>query len=121
MRAKRILIVDDEDAIVDSIRGFLEDEGYAVVVARDGVEALARLRTEPSLSLILLDLRMPNMSGYEFRGRQLEDPALARVPVVVVTAEPQKSVEAAGFGAVSILTKPFSGDSLLEIVRSHAV
>ena len=106
----RVLVVEDDDGMIEAFRDFLEEVGYSVRCARDGVEALAVLRSEP-ISVVLLDLQMPVMDGRELRRRQLEDPALARVPVVLVTANPRETIE-----GVPVLRKPFDCDELLRVL-----
>ena len=88
-RCKTILVVDDERDIRESLGDLLREEGYDVIEAQNGVEALARLRenTHVSPCVIVLDLMMPVMDGYQFRAEQLRDSALAGIPVVVVSAE----------------------------------
>jgi len=82
-----ILVVDDDRDIRDSLVEVLGEHGYPVIGAGNGVEALEILRTSaPPPSLILLDLMMPVMDGREFRERQLENPALADIPVIVISA-----------------------------------
>jgi CheY-like chemotaxis protein len=108
-----ILLVDDDDAIAESVRDVLTDEGYDVRRAVDGKEALALVRGGLRPELILLDLMMPIMDGYEFRARQLEDQALASIPVVVLSAYDVTPV----LGAVHALRKPFTLDALLTTVR----
>lgn len=113
-----ILIVDDDSDVRRSLSDFLEDEGYAVAAAPNGRIALDLMRgggVRPAV--ILLDLMMPGMDGWDFRQAQLEDPALASVPVVVVTA--------AGFSADTIrsqfspaafVSKPIQPSMLLEAI-----
>ena len=97
-----ILVIDDEDLVRDTVAEFLADEGYAVVLAADGAEALAGLTAATALpALIVLDLKMPNLDGWQFRAAQARDPRLAAIPVVVVTATPGADVP----GAV-IVRKP---------------
>src|SRR5689334_6104245 len=79
-----ILVVDDDEDILEALRDLLRDEGYDVVAARDGRTALERLRGGLRPRLILLDLMMPTMNGYEFRREQRADPALAGIPTIVV-------------------------------------
>ena len=117
--SKRLLLVEDDPAILHPLRDLLELEGYSVVTAQDGIEALARLRTERP-ALIILDLMMPNMDGWEFRSRQLSDPSLATVPVVVLTADPRAHEDSKPLGNAIILRKPFDTNELLQIVREHA-
>jgi CheY-like chemotaxis protein len=111
----RILVVDDDSDIREVVGEALSYAGYDVAAARDGREGLALCRSfHPDL--ILLDLMMPGMSGWEFRSAQRRDPALAHIPVVVVTAlghDPDIQVSA-------VLAKPFRLDDLLAQVRRLA-
>jgi CheY-like chemotaxis protein len=114
-----VLVVDDEPDIVTFVRLALEDEGYGVVTAANGAEALEVLRvTNPSL--ILLDLRMPGMGGREFvetyRARETTSPP---VPIIVVTASRLPEVDPAEMGASGVLRKPFEVDLLLESVAQY--
>src|SRR5437762_11749160 len=84
--ATTVLAVEDDFDLRDALVPILEYEGHRVVSAANGQEALERLQTMPPPSLILLDLMMPVMDGEEFRARQLRDPTLASIPVVVVSA-----------------------------------
>ena len=111
-----VLVVDDDDATADAICELLESEGYDVVCVADGKAALDRLRND-SVCLVLLDLMMPIMSGYEFREKQLESAELARVPVVVVTADPSPSDRARQLRADGFLPKPVSPDELIRVTR----
>lgn len=111
----RILVIDDDSDIREVVGEALEFAGYEVATAREGSEGLALCRSfRPTL--ILLDLMMPGMSGWEFRAAQQEDPALAKIPVLVVTAlghDPDIQVSA-------VLAKPFRLDDLLAHVRRFA-
>jgi CheY-like chemotaxis protein len=110
-----ILVVDDERDIRDTIVELLQDEGYAVEEARDGAEALAKARNCHPF-VVLLDLMMPGMNGWEFRARQRGDPELSGIPVVVVSALGRvPGVDAAGY-----LQKPFGLEDLLSEIRRHA-
>ena len=111
-------MVDDEPDIVAFVRLALEDEGYSVVTASDGGEALETLRSvQPCL--ILLDLRMPGMDGSTFvrtyRERANSD-GVAAVPVIVFTASRVPLEEATALGAEGVLRKPFEVEALLEAV-----
>jgi CheY-like chemotaxis protein len=81
-----ILVVEDDQDIRESLAGLLEAHGYSVLSAANGVEAFMLLRSGHVPSVILLDLMMPLMDGYRFRTEQRKDPALAAIPVVVITA-----------------------------------
>jgi CheY-like chemotaxis protein len=111
-----VLVVDDDDATADAICELLEAEGYEVVCVADGKAALDRLRSD-DVCLVLLDLMMPVMSGYEFREKQLESAELARVPVVVVTADPSPSERARQLRADGFLPKPVSPTELIRVTK----
>src|ERR1700704_4132470 len=86
---RSVLLVEDDSGIAEGIRDLLEMEGYEVVWSQDGAEGLDVLRRlDPPPMLILLDLMMPRVDGYEFRDRQRADARLAAVPVLVLTADP---------------------------------
>ena len=82
---RSILIVDDDAASTDSLTDILTAEGYTVAIARNGKEALVHLGGAPPPRLIILDLFMPEMDGWEFRREQLKDVNLRDIPVVVMT------------------------------------
>lgn len=114
---ERVLVVEDEDALRESIRFTLEAEGYDVVTAADGPDGLARVR-ESNPSLVLLDLMLPGMSGIDLCRliRQESD-----VPIVMVTAKDGEADKVLGLemGADDYITKPFSTRELLARVRAH--
>jgi CheY-like chemotaxis protein len=83
---KSVLVVDDDRDLRAGLSLILEAEGYRVAGAADGQQALEALRAGPRPDVILLDMMMPALSGWAFRERQLADPALADVPVVVFSA-----------------------------------
>jgi len=117
---KRVLIVEDEDDVRESLAVVLEFEGYPVLEAAHGGEALERLRSgDGDVGLILLDLFMPTMNGWAFRDEQLRDPTLARIPVVVITADPSAARRARSLGVLDAMTKPFDFDRLLALVGRH--
>jgi two-component system cell cycle sensor histidine kinase/response regulator CckA len=109
-----ILLVEDDHAIRDALQGILEDEGYAVVTAENGHEALQRLHTHPAPDLIVLDLRMPVMDGWQFRAAQKGDPALAGIPVLAISAD--GGAKAAAIDAQAYLRKPLTTDALLSAI-----
>jgi CheY-like chemotaxis protein len=107
-----VLVVDDEVDIRTAMTEVLEEEGYEVYAAGDGKEGLDRLR-EKQPSVILLDLMMPGMNGWEFRRAQQREPEVSDIPVIVLTAMGRApSIEAQSF-----LQKPFDLDTLLDEVR----
>jgi signal transduction histidine kinase len=112
---RRILLVEDDTAICASLSELLGEEGYDVTNCGDGRTALEVLRDAPiPPDLILLDLMMPVMDGWEFRTRQRKDPALADIPVVVVSAD--GSSRATAIHADGYLRKPLRADELLRVV-----
>lgn len=115
---KTILVVDDDQDIRDTLTELLVEEGYAVLSAAHGGEALAALRAEPRPDLILLDLMMPIMDGWQFRAEQRSNPALADIPVVVVSAT-GKDDKVVNLGAAQLLKKPIRLEELLEAVARH--
>lgn len=118
---KTILVVDDDYEIRSTLAELLEDEGFTVRSAANGQEALAVLRGEPLLpDLILLDLMMPVMSGWQFREEQLKDPALSAVPVVVLTAG-TVGPEVGSLQAAGVLKKPLDLDTLLDSINESCV
>lgn len=114
-----ILVVDDEASVRDALVETLEDEGYEVAAARDGAEALAWLRANPPPCLILLDLWMPRMTGEAFRAAQLADPAIASIPVVVISAVKDGAARARAMQTQAYLQKPVSLDGLLTMVERY--
>jgi CheY-like chemotaxis protein len=110
-----LLLVDDDTEIRSVLAQLLETEGYRVAEAANGRQALEYLSRHPGASLILLDLMMPIMGGYEFREVQRTDPAIAEIPVVAFTAA--SSVDARRLDTVPILRKPLSFEELLSTVR----
>ena len=110
-----ILVVEDDADALEALGDLLESHGYAVASARNGAEALEVLGRSPLPNLIVLDLLMPTMDGWEFRRRQKNDPRIAKIPVVVVSA----SSAAKPIDADSILRKPVDIDRLLETVARH--
>jgi two-component system cell cycle sensor histidine kinase/response regulator CckA len=111
---EQILLVEDDRSIRAALQGILEDEGYAVTTAENGRQALERLRSAAAPALIVLDLRMPVMDGWEFRAAQKSDPALARIPVLAVSAD--GSAKAAAIDAEAYLRKPLSTEALLNTI-----
>jgi CheY-like chemotaxis protein len=84
-RAK-VLLVDDDFGILDGVSDFLENEGFSVASASSGVDALNQLRSGLHADVIVLDVMMPLMDGWDFRAEQLADPALRDTPLVIITA-----------------------------------
>jgi DNA-binding response OmpR family regulator len=107
--ARKLLVIDDEQDLLDFLHKILTEEGYSVLTAPDGVQGISRARHEHP-DLILLDLMMPQMDGWEVLRILKSLPETARTPVVVLTArmDPQAKWEGWQQGAVDYITKPFS-------------
>jgi len=116
---RSVLIVEDHPELRRSLTDLLQEAGYAVTSAADGQEALAALRTAPPPDLILLDLMMPVMDGWEFRRRQRQDGALAAIPVVVLSGGETPPHSSGFVDAASYLLKPIDFDVLLATVARH--
>jgi CheY-like chemotaxis protein len=114
-----ILLVEDDPESREAVSELLKAEGYAVTGARDGHAALRSLQRRPRPCLVLLDLRMAGMDGWLFRQTQRQNPALATIPVVIVSAVPISVVEARELDAAGYLLKPYDPDALLSLVGQH--
>jgi len=114
--ARTILIVEDDRDIRDVLADILVDEGYHVLLAEDGLEGLQRLRDGPPPALILLDLMMPRMDGFQFRDEQRRRPEWRDIPVVLLTAGGDLPDKARQLDAADALRKPVKLESLLEMI-----
>jgi CheY-like chemotaxis protein len=113
-----ILIVDDDEDVRDSLRLVLEGEGCAVETVTNGLEALRYLRSHGAPCLVLLDLMMPIMNGWDFLVEKDADPTIAQVAVVVVTAAGEAQVRALA-GNRQVLPKPLKVEDLLAAVKQQ--
>ena len=115
----RILLVDDEPSIVKMVAKRLEVEGFDVLVAADGQEGLTKAQTEHP-DLIILDLMLPKLNGYEICTMLKQDTRYQRVPIVLFTAKTQERDEQLGMecGANAYVRKPFRAQELVEKIRS---
>ena len=119
MAAHRILVVDDDVEIREALLDVLQDNGYEAAGAVNGRDALQKLKQGEHPCLILLDLMMPVMDGRAFREEQLRTPALAEIPVVVVSAYRDVEARSAGLEAKAHLTKPLQIEDLLRVARQY--
>lgn len=117
-----VLIVEDSADTRNVLRYLLQSEGMVVTEAVDGLDALERLhdlraRLPPAPSVILLDLMMPRCSGDEFRRKQLSDPLTADVPVIVISAVPERRYAFEDLSPFAVMPKPFDLEELLATIR----
>ena len=115
----RILLVDDEPSIVKMVGKRLEVEGYEVLVAMDGQEALKKAQTEAP-TLVILDLMLPKLNGYEVCTMLKQDARYQQIPIIIFSAKSQEKDEKLGMecGANAYVRKPFKAQELLEQIRA---
>jgi DNA-binding response OmpR family regulator len=120
MIPKKILVVDDEIDLVETLRFPLEMEGFEVLVSYNGEDALNKARKE-SPDLILLDLMLPKLDGYKVCRLLKFDEKYKHIPILMLTAKIQEKDKTLGIetGANEYITKPFEMDSLLEKVKMY--
>jgi CheY-like chemotaxis protein len=121
-----VLVVDDDQGTCHLLADLLSTEGYHVVSAEDGLEALHLLRTVRRRAiglpcLVLLDLNMPRLGGSEFRRAQLGDPTVSNVPVAIISGAPDAAEQASTLGAVASVAKPIDVETLLSVVRRYCL
>lgn len=118
MSGKRVLIVEDDTAIIELLRFLFEQEGIEVEVARDGLEALDRLEiSQPDL--VILDIKLPKLEGTDVLWEMRQNPKWSNIPVVVISVDssPQTMLQGWRLGVDSYFVKPFDPDELMRIVR----
>ncbi|MDY7034479.1 MAG: response regulator [Thermodesulfobacteriota bacterium] len=119
---KRVLIVDDEPDIVESIKFNLEFENIECIEAYDGEEALSKAKNEGP-DLIILDIMLPKMNGYKVARLLKFDASYRHIPIIMLTARAQKTDIELGeeTGADEYITKPFDMDTLIDLVKTYLV
>jgi DNA-binding response OmpR family regulator len=119
MKQKKILIADDNEQIRESLASILEDEGYAMWTAKDGAEALRKAR-EIAPDILILDVMMPEMSGYEVCRIIKSDPDLKKTFVLMLSAKGQETEKERGkdVGADEYFVKPFSPSELVARIKN---
>lgn len=117
-RAK-VIIIDDEETMRTLVRLHLGNAGYEVLEARDAIEG-GYLVLEAAPDLVICDVNMPYMDGYEFVAAMKSDPLTRHIPVAFLTVEEDVSGNAKRLGAVAYLRKPVTADRLLEVVELFA-
>jgi len=115
---KRVLVVEDDPAIIELIRLLLEQEGFEVEVAHDGLEALDQMSMFVP-DLVLLDLRLPKLGGLDVLWEMRQNPKLNKTPVIIVSIDssPQTILEGWRLGVDSYFVKPFDPEELIRIIR----
>jgi CheY-like chemotaxis protein len=112
-----VMIIEDDDQVREALADVVSQEGYKVATAQDGREALDKLRWGLRPAVILLDMQMPLMTGWDFRAEQRRDPELEQIPVVAITGGLRWKDEDADIAAR--LTKPIQVETLRAILRRY--
>jgi len=116
--SKKILVIDDDPAFLKTVTPLLKSQGYEVLMAKDGKEGLARLSENPDL--IILDLQMPNMDGYEFILAMKEVTGVKKAPIIVLTVKEGLTDIVKVEGIKEYMIKPFQPAALLESIQRHS-
>jgi len=114
-----ILLVEDDRDLRESICQALEQEGFRIASVENGREALEYLRANDAPCLVLLDLMMPVMNGWEFRDAQMGDPKLSEIPVVILSADARTATKAESLGVRRYLRKPIQLEQLVGVVGDY--
>ncbi len=118
-RPGRVLIIDDDDAVRETLAEGLRLAGFDVSEAATGADGLHILRTDTQIGLVLLDLMMPEMDGWRFRYEQRMDPRLAAIPTIVTTGAPLAEVVDGELKAQDYLLKPIGLQHLVSVVAHY--
>jgi len=118
-KVKEILVIEDDTEIREALVELLQLEGYKVQGVKNGQEGIAYLQHSSSPSLILLDLKMPVMNGWQFREAQMKDPSLAKIPVIILSADHEISEQAMATGVKDVLKKPVDLEHLLAVIKQY--
>jgi CheY-like chemotaxis protein len=117
----QIMLIEDDESIRDMLNDLLEEEGYQVVSAQHGQQALAYLREQrPLPNLVLLDATMPVMNGWEFLAARSNEPELAAIPVIMLSAAATGAEQRAAQFKVQLVRKPIDIEQLLAIVAQKS-
>lgn len=114
----RILVIDDDEAVRLTLQRYLQTAGFEVLTASSGPEGLQILRHGERFRAVLLDLMMPGMDGWRFRREQLGDPALATVPVIILTGAPLGQLVHEQLQAADYILKPVGREHLISVVSN---
>jgi CheY-like chemotaxis protein len=117
---KMVLLVDDSITLRQTLTLTLQKAGYQVLQAKDGYEAIEQLRVQTGVDLVICDIEMPRMNGFEFLKYRQQDSALGTIPVVILTSRSGEKhrLIATELGATGYITKPFLEHQLLETVNN---
>ena len=118
-RHHNILVVEDDPTLRTAMGDLLGEEGIPATCAENGQVGLDLLRAGARPCLVLLDLQMPFVDGLTFRRRQLEDPQIAEIPVVVMTGQPGREAEAESLGVSLLMTKPVAPSRVVGVVEQY--
>ncbi|MDJ0729856.1 MAG: hybrid sensor histidine kinase/response regulator [Crocosphaera sp.] len=115
-----VLVVDDSAALRRTLALTLQKSGYRVIQARDGREALEQLQQSSGIKLVICDVEMPNMNGFEFLGQRRRDPELMKIPVAMLTSRSSEKHRhlATHLGASAYFTKPYIEQQFLETIKN---
>jgi CheY-like chemotaxis protein len=116
---KKILIIEDDHSIRELLVELLRSEGHEVHSSENGSEALEFLKSHPLPDLIIMDLMMPVMDGYEFRAQQMKNKLWAQIPVVVMSAEASARDKVKKYGISDFLPKPVELDVILKTIKKY--
>lgn len=108
-----VFVADDDDAVRDSAQDILEDEGYLVLGARNGTEALSRMRGISGPAVALIDLVMPGMDGWDLIDAMRADVDLKRIPIIVISGQGREPIK----GTDRVMRKPYKATELVGAVR----
>lgn len=116
---KKILLVDDDARNMFALSSVLEHRNMRVVYAENGLEALDKLEKEPDIDLVLMDIMMPEMDGYEAMQRMRDNPSWSKIPIIALTAKAMMDdrIKCIESGASDYITKPVNKDQLLSLIR----
>ena len=114
-----ILLVEDDEDVRGSLAVLLEAEGFRVLEAGDGLGALERLATGGRVAMIVLDLQLPRLTGWEFREHQMANPSWGTIPTIVLTGASLSPEEIRWLAAKTVLTKPFIFEDVLRFARAY--
>jgi CheY-like chemotaxis protein len=116
---RRVLLVDDDPDIREGMRDILADEGYEMIEASDGQQALDYLRTHPLPPVVLLDWNMAPLNGQQFMTEVVKDPSLSEIPVILLTADSRAPEKSKAHRFAGYLVKPLDLDALFDVLARY--